>query len=120
MINLIRPVYAEDSIIPTYEETGFKYRNSFFTVEYTLGNILSDLLTYVYIIAGLILLILLIFGGFSLMTSGGNPDKMKLGYGKIKTALIGFLIIFVSYMVVLLVQAILGIDIGFGPADSLF
>ena len=61
--------------------------------------------------AGLVLLLMLIVGGIGLMTSGGNPDKMKAGYGKITSALIGFLIVFVSYMVVQIVERIFGVDI---------
>jgi len=77
----------------------------------TIGTIFSKLLEYVYVIAGLILLVMLIMGGLGLMTAAGNADKMKAGYGKITNALIGFLIIFISYFVVQLVETILGIKI---------
>lgn len=119
ILDLVKPVFAEDAIIPTYEKTDFKYQDTIFGAQYTLGSILSDLLPYIYVIAGLLLLVLLIAGGFSLMTSAGNPDKMKAGYGKITSALTGFFIIFVSYIVALLVQTIFGIDIGFG-SNSIF
>lgn len=119
ILNLIKPVYAEDAIIPTYDNVDFKYKDILGS-QYTVGEILSDLLPYIYVMAGLVLLLLLITGGFSLMTSAGNPDKIKAGYGKIKSALIGFLIIFISYIVAMLIQTILGVDIGFGQGDSLF
>ena len=108
---IIKNVYAEDAVIPSYEGTGFKY--SFYGLESDkkIGNIFSDLLPYIYVIAGLILLVMLVMGGLGLMTAAGNPDKMKAGYGKITNALIGFLIIFVSYFVVQLVETILGIKI---------
>lgn len=118
IFQLIRSVYAAEetgeAVIPNYGNSGFKYLNTETGDEAKLGLILGDLLPYIYVIAGLLLLVLLIAGGFGLMTSAGNPDKMKAGYGRIKSALIGFLIVFVSYMVVLLVQTIFGIDIGFG------
>ena len=96
---------AGDVTLPNYEGTGFKFENG------TIGDVFSELLPYIYVVAGLILLIMLIMGGFGLMTSAGNPDKTKAGYGKITNALIGFLIIFVSYFVVQLVETILGIKI---------
>ena len=77
----------------------------------SVGSIVTELLKYVYVVAGLILLLMLISGGIGLMTSGGNPDKMKAGYGRITSALIGFLIVFVSYMVVQIVERIFGVDI---------
>jgi len=116
---IIGPVYAEDSVIPDYKGTGFKYE-TFMATNESLGSVLSDLLPYIYVAAGLVLLLLLIAGGFSLMTSAGNPDKIKAGYGKIKSALIGFLIIFISYIVAMLMQTILGVDIGFVGGEYSF
>lgn len=77
----------------------------------TIGQIVSKVLPYVYIIAGLSLLLLLIWGGITLMTAAGNPDKAKQGYGILSGALIGFLIVFISYFVVQLVQVMLGVKI---------
>jgi len=77
----------------------------------TPGAIIGGLLPYVYVIAGLLLLIMLIVGGITLMTAMGDPAKTKDGYGKITAGLIGFLIIFVSYMVVQILQVVLGIAI---------
>ena len=99
------PKKADSGIIPNYGTTGFKFENK------SVGDIFSGLLPYLYVIAGLILLVMLVTGGLGLMTAAGNPDKMKAGYGKISNALIGFLIIFISYFVVQLVETILGIKI---------
>ena len=87
-----------------YNGTGFKFQNV------TIGKIIGDLLPYVYVVAGLILLLFLIVGGIGLMTSAGNPDKSKSAYGKITGALIGFLIIFVSYFVAKIVESMLGVS----------
>ena len=91
--------------LPGYEDTGFKFADK------NIADIFNSLLPYIYVFAGLILLVMLIMGGLGLMTAAGNADKMKAGYGKITNALIGFLIIFVSYFVVQLVETILGIEI---------
>ncbi len=89
--------------LPTYSGTGFKFENK------TLADIISDLLPYIYVIAGLILLINLISGGIELMTSAGNADKTKSGFGKITGSLIGFLIIFISYFAAKIAETILGV-----------
>lgn len=82
---------------------GFKFNN--------LGEIVSSALTYVYVFAGLGLLVMLIVGGISLMTAAGDEAKVKSGYGKISGALIGFFIIFLTYTVAQLVEKILGVSI---------
>jgi len=76
-----------------------------------LGNVLSSLLTYVFPIAGLILLVMLILGGFELLTSGGNPDTVKAGQGKVVSALIGFLIVFVAWWLMQIIETVLGFKI---------
>ena len=75
----------------------------------TVGDIISGILPYVYVIAGIILLLMLISGGLGLMTAAGNPDKTKASMGKITGGLIGFAIIFVSYFIAKIAEAILGV-----------
>ena len=89
--------------LPSYGDTGFKFANT------TIGDIVSKLLPYIYVVAGLVLLLMLISGGITLMTSAGNPDKSKAGYGRITGALIGFVIIFVSYFIAKIVEVVLGV-----------
>jgi phosphate starvation-inducible membrane PsiE len=102
---LVKPVLAQGAELLDYSGTGFKYADS------TVGAIFGDVLSYVYVFAGLALLLMLISGGFGLMTSAGNPDKLKSGYGRITSALIGFLIVFVSYIVVKIMESVFGLTI---------
>jgi hypothetical protein len=94
--------------LPGYGTSGFKFENK------TIGDIIGGeggLLAYVYVFAGLGLLVFLIAGGLTLMTAAGDQNKTKKGFGMISSALIGFMIIFVSYFVVQLVQVILKVKI---------
>lgn len=77
----------------------------------TVGAIVTTILPYVYVAAGLAMFVMLILGGLGLMTSGGEPGKTQAGYGKIKAGLIGFFLVFLSYAIVQLLQTILGIEI---------
>jgi len=77
----------------------------------TIGNLISQLLPYIFVIAGLVLFIFLIIGGFGLMTSGGSPEKMKAAQGKITSAVIGFIIIFISYWLMRILEIVFGITI---------
>ena len=77
-----------------------------------LGSIVSTLLSqYIFFFAGLILLFMLIMGGFQMLTSAGDPEKVKAGQGKITTGLIGFLIIFVAYWLMQIIEVVLGFTI---------
>ena len=78
-----------------------------------VGLIVSQLLHYVTAFTGLILFGMLIFGGFTLLTSVGNPDKVKQGQGMIVSALIGFAIIFIAYWIMQILQIMFGLKLGF-------
>lgn len=75
----------------------------------TLGDIVSALLPYLFVIAGLLLLIYLIIGGFQLMTSAGDPKSVDSAKGKIMGSIIGFLILFLAFWIARILQVILGL-----------
>ena len=75
-----------------------------------LGEIISALLPYLFAGAGLLLLLYFIFGGLSLMLSRGDPKAVQSAKDKITSAVIGFIIVFVSYWLVQIVGIILGIE----------
>ncbi|HOZ81039.1 MAG TPA: hypothetical protein PK370_02340 [Candidatus Woesebacteria bacterium] len=74
-----------------------------------LGTIISGGLQYVYVIAGIILLMVIVFGGIQIMTAAGDQKKVAGGYAMITNGVIGFVLIFVAYFVAQLVQIIFGI-----------
>ncbi len=74
-----------------------------------IGSIVSSLLNYLFPIAGILLLLYLIFGGFSLMTSGGDPKAVQGAKSKITNALVGFLIVFAAYWIVQIIASVLGL-----------
>lgn len=81
-----------------------------FKPEFTnIGAIISALLPYLFVLAGLGLLVFLILGGFQLMVSGGDPKATEQAKGKITGAVIGFIIIFISYWLVQILQVIFGL-----------
>lgn len=74
-----------------------------------VGLIITAVIPYIYVGAGLFLLVNLIMGGITLMTAAGDANKTKQGYGQLTSALIGFIIIFVSFFVAQLIQIALGV-----------
>ena len=64
-------------------------------------------------IAGIILLVLLIAGGFMMIAGAGSGDQKKAAQSKamITDALIGFLVIFLSYFIIQIIEVITGLTI---------
>jgi len=79
----------------------------------TPGVLISVLLKNVYMLAGVLLLVLLIFGGFSIIMGAGQGDAKKTGQGKkaATSAVVGFLVIFASYWIIQIIQIITGVEI---------
>lgn len=77
----------------------------------TLGNIISFLLPYLFAAAGILLLLYLIFGGLQLMFAKGDPKAIQAAWSKITNAVIGFVIVFLSYWITQLFGELLNIQI---------
>jgi hypothetical protein len=82
----------------------------------TLGSIISKTLSYIFIFAGIGLLLMLLGSGFAFLTSAGDPKKMEKAKSQLTNALVGFLIIFVAFW---LVQAA-GYIFGFQAIGAIF
>jgi len=85
-----------------------------------IGGVYRDPATLVTIIvkngltiAGIILLVLIIAGGFMMIAGAGSGDQKKAATAKamITDALIGFLVIFLSYFIIQIVEVITGLTI---------
>lgn len=79
-----------------------------------VGGIIDILLTYIFPAAGIAMLLYLIWGGFQIMLSGGNPKNIEDGKGKITNAIIGFVLVFAAYWIVQIVAIALGLTTTFG------
>lgn len=84
---------------------------SIFGPTITPANIINNLIPIIFVLAGIILLFMLIAGGFTIFTSAGNPEKIKKGTGTITSAVIGLLIIFAAYWIIELLQITLGVKL---------
>jgi len=104
-MNIIKPIFAQDVIIPS--APGMKSE----LTTGGIGGIISLALPYIYVFAGIALLVMIILGGFTLMTAAGDPAKTKEGYGRISSGLVGFLIIFISYFIIQILEIILAVKI---------
>ncbi len=73
------------------------------------GNIfdaLKIILGYIFLWAGIIAFFYVLWGGFMYLTAGGDPGKTAQGQKTITNAIIGVIILFVSYALVRYVTSI--------------
>ena len=76
----------------------------------TLGDVIGKTVPYLFVFSGIALLLMLIFGGFSLLTSGGDPKQLESGKQKITYSIIGFIIVFLAFWAVQLIAWIFNIQ----------
>lgn len=69
-----------------------------------LASVVSVALQYIFPIAGIILLLYLVWGGFSYLTAMGDPKKAEAARNRITYAVLGFFIIFAAWWIVELVK----------------
>lgn len=74
----------------------------------SLGGILTSVMDYVFVIAGLLLLFMIIASGYTLLTSAGNPEAMTKGKSRLTAALIGFIIVFAAFWIFQIIEVLLG------------
>lgn len=75
----------------------------------TLADVVNKLLPVLFTVAGLILFAIIIFSGFQFLTSGGDDKVLGAAKSRITNALIGFVILVVSYFAVQILTAIFGL-----------
>ena len=78
----------------------------------SVGGIITKVLAFIVPLAGIILLFVLISGGYDYMMSEGNPDKMKSGQAKITSGIIGFILLIASFFITRLIATIFGLGGG--------
>lgn len=101
-------IFAEDLTIP-WGETGTSTIKGLGLPFATIGDIVSKAVPFVFAFAGIGLLLMLIFGGFALLTSAGDAKKLEQGKQQLTYAIMGFAVIFVAYWIVQLAGKIFGI-----------
>lgn len=78
----------------------------------TPGEIVSVFLgSYAFPIAGLILFIMLVWGGFEMLTGAVSKKNVDAGKQRITSALIGFLLLFTAYWFAQILEVIFNITI---------
>src|SRR3989338_7796149 len=102
---IFKPVFAQIKVNEC--DLGFKIP--------TLGDILTFLIRFFFIIAGLAALVFLLLGALAWVTSGGNKENVDKARDKITNAVVGLIVIVaVLAVIVTFEQIIFGNRLCFG------
>jgi len=72
-----------------------------------LGCIFTEIISKLAELAIPIVVIMVLIGGFQIMTAGGNEEKIKQGKSTIWWAVIGYIIILLANGLVLIIESVL-------------
>ncbi|MFA6518224.1 MAG: hypothetical protein WCV93_01050 [Candidatus Shapirobacteria bacterium] len=106
---MFKPVLAQVQIGDTPLGSGHTISSSYPNLAVLVSIILKNALT----VAGIVFLALLIFGGLTFIINAGSGDSKKTAQssGAITNALIGFLVVFLAYFIIQIVEVITGLKI---------
>lgn len=84
----------------------------------TIGNLVSSVVSGAIAIAGIIIIFLLIMGGIGIIAGAGseNPEQVAKGKQAITWAVIGFIIVFVAYWIIRIIEIITGVPFVTAPS----
>jgi hypothetical protein len=77
----------------------------------SLGDVVSRGLQFLLPLSGIILFVIIIMSGFQLLTSAGDPKKMEQAKQRLTWGVVGFVVIFVSFWLMRLLEFLLGIKV---------
>lgn len=84
-----------------------------------LGTLLSNLITTITVVGSLAFVVYFTIGGLKWITAGGDKAKVSEAQTQMTQAAIGLIVIVVSFFIIGIVGAVLGIDI-LNPFKTLF
>ena len=73
-----------------------------------LQKVFASLVSAILSFAGIVLFILLVVGGFKFITSGGDPKAVEGAKKTISYAILGLVLLLVSYLILVLIREITG------------
>ncbi|HYD34909.1 MAG TPA: hypothetical protein VD999_02480 [Vitreimonas sp.] len=77
----------------------------------TPGGFISRFLLFAFPIAGLILFVMIVWGGFEMLSGAASKKSIDSGRQRITAAILGFMMLFCAYWIMQIVEIILGVTI---------
>jgi len=78
-----------------------------------LGQVVSDLLPFVFSLAAIVTFLYLLYGGFKYLTASGDPKAVDSARKVITSAITGLIIIFLAFTIITVLGRVLGLPFVF-------
>ena len=75
------------------------------------GGVVSRALQFIFPLAGLILFLMLVWGGFEMLIGAPTKKSMESGRNRVTAAIVGFLLLFSSYWIWQIIEIVFGVKI---------
>lgn len=69
------------------------------------------ILAIAIVLAGIGLLVMIVMGGFAMLSNPTNPEAQNKGKAQITYGLVGFLVVFLAYWIMQILEIIFGINV---------
>lgn len=76
-------------------------------LECAFGNFISVILA----LAGIILFVMLVVGGFRYLVSGGDPKAVEAAKATLTHAILGLVILVLAFLILVFIKQITGVDV---------
>lgn len=107
MASLLSPVYA----IKEWQDVPGAIEEGDVATFKALEVIFANVLNIAVVLAGLVLFVMLLLGGFNFLSSGGDPEKVKKAGGLISSAVLGFVLLIASWFILRFIGQFTGVDL---------
>lgn len=77
----------------------------------TPGGIMTRVLQFAFPLAGIILFVMIVWGGFEILAGANEKKSLDSGKQRVTAAIIGFLVLFCSYWIAQIIEYIFGLSI---------
>lgn len=77
----------------------------------TTGGIINQLLAFAFPLAGLILFVMIVWGGFTMVSGATNKKSLDDGKKRIVAAVLGFVLLFIAYWIMQILEVVFGVQI---------
>lgn len=108
-IDAPKPLESAQGKTPNPLAINFKLKNPLAGDAKTIGGLIGILAKFLFNLGMSVSVILILWSGFHMLTSGGNPERYKKGLDILKYAIYGLGILLIAKGFVSLIQSILGI-----------
>ena len=74
-----------------------------------LNGVFASLLNAIIPLSGIVLFIMLVWGGFSFITSGGDPKKAAAARNTLTYAILGIVLVALAYLIIVVISRFTGV-----------